>query len=48
MSNGTRAEILALGARWADAEQHGYYADTPPEWARRWPAEEIWVARKRG
>ena len=23
MSNGTHAEILALGARWADAEQHG-------------------------
>ena len=23
MSNGTHAEILALGARWAEAEQHG-------------------------
>jgi hypothetical protein len=20
----------------------------PPEWARRWPSEEIWKARKRG
>ncbi|HKI93317.1 MAG TPA: class I SAM-dependent methyltransferase [Gaiellaceae bacterium] len=31
----------------ADARKHEYYgADVPPEWARQWPAEEIWVARK--
>jgi SAM-dependent methyltransferase len=29
------------------AETHGYYDDVTVEWARRWPAEEIWVARKR-
>lgn len=25
---------------------HEYYDFVPAEWARRWPAEEIWVARK--
>jgi SAM-dependent methyltransferase len=25
---------------------HEYYDFMPAEWARRWPAEEIWVARK--
>ncbi len=28
------------------ARQHEYYGDVPAEWARQWPAEEIWVARK--
>jgi SAM-dependent methyltransferase len=32
----------------ADAKTHSYYTYVTPEWARRWPAEEIWVARKRG
>jgi ubiquinone/menaquinone biosynthesis C-methylase UbiE len=31
-----------------DAETHAYYDYVTAEWARRWPAEEIWVARKRG
>jgi SAM-dependent methyltransferase len=31
----------------ADAQRHPYYSDFDPDWARRWPAEEIWVARKR-
>ncbi len=31
----------------ADAQRHPYYGDHDPEWARQWPAEEIWVARKR-
>ena len=31
----------------ARAETHPYYSDVPAEWARRWPNEEIWVARKR-
>lgn len=31
----------------ADAETHEYYEDIPVEWARWWPSEEIWVARKR-
>jgi SAM-dependent methyltransferase len=30
-----------------DAEAHSYYTYVVPEWGRRWPAEEIWVARKR-
>src|SRR5207302_1806705 len=30
-----------------DATAHPYYDWVRPEWARRWPAEEIWVARKR-
>jgi SAM-dependent methyltransferase len=30
-----------------DAESPRYYVDTPPEWARQWPDEEIWVARKK-
>ena len=29
-----------------DAETHGYYDFVTAEWARKWPAEEIWVARK--
>ena len=28
-----------------DAEPHPYYDDVTPEWARKWPHEEIWVAR---
>ncbi|MGH3009151.1 MAG: class I SAM-dependent methyltransferase [Gaiellaceae bacterium] len=31
----------------ADREPHEYYADMTPDWAHRWPGEEIWVARKR-
>ena len=30
-----------------DAVDHEYYAEPPADWAKRWPAEEIWVARKR-
>ena len=29
------------------AETHGYYDFVSAEWARKWPAEEVWVARKR-
>jgi len=32
----------------AEAADHPYYDFVGAEWARRWPAEEIWVARKRG
>jgi SAM-dependent methyltransferase len=41
-------EILALHERQAPAaiDDHEYYEFVPAEWARRWPAEEIWVARK--
>jgi SAM-dependent methyltransferase len=30
-----------------DAELHPEYNYVTPEWGRQWPAEEIWVARKR-
>ena len=30
-----------------DAVDHTYYGYVPAEWARRWPAEEIWRVRKR-
>jgi SAM-dependent methyltransferase len=29
------------------AETHAYYDYVTAEWGRRWPAEEIWVARRR-
>lgn len=29
------------------ATDHEFYGFVPAEWARRWPAEEIWKARKR-
>jgi SAM-dependent methyltransferase len=30
-----------------DAADHGYYSAVPAEWAKKWPSEEIWRARKR-
>lgn len=41
-------EIEALHERLAPASttDHEYYDFVPAGWARRWPAEEIWVARK--
>jgi SAM-dependent methyltransferase len=29
------------------ATDHGFYSDISAEWARQWPSEEIWRARKR-
>jgi SAM-dependent methyltransferase len=29
-----------------DAQRHEYYSFTSPDWARKWPAEEIWATRK--
>ena len=29
-----------------DAQTHEYYDFVTADWARRWPAEEIWKARK--
>ena len=37
-------EIQASESR----EDHSYYDFVSAEWARKWPAEEIWKARKRG
>jgi SAM-dependent methyltransferase len=30
-----------------DGETHPYYSFVTAEWARKWPVEEIWAARKR-
>jgi ubiquinone/menaquinone biosynthesis C-methylase UbiE len=30
------------------AQRHEYYSYASPEWARKWPAEEIWAAGKPG
>lgn len=30
-----------------DAQTHEYYSHVTADWARKWPAEEIWAARKR-
>ena len=30
-----------------DATNHEYYDFVTADWARKWPAEEIWAARKR-
>jgi len=47
-ANGFEIEDLIEAPAPPDAVQHGYYDSVTPEWARRWPAEEIWVARKLG
>ena len=31
-----------------EAADHPYYDIVSPEWASRWPAEELWVARRHG
>jgi SAM-dependent methyltransferase len=31
-----------------DAQTHEYYSHVTADWARKWPSEEIWVARKTG
>jgi SAM-dependent methyltransferase len=43
-------EILGLWELQApkEATDHAYYDFVSAEWARNWPAEEIWKARKRG
>jgi hypothetical protein len=32
----------------ADSADHVYYEIVSAEWAARWPAEELWVARLDG
>jgi len=41
----TIEDLIELQAP-ADAELHVFYDFVTPEWARQWPAEEVWVARK--
>jgi SAM-dependent methyltransferase len=46
-ANGFEVERLIEIQAPADALTHERYAYVTPEWARKWPSEEIWVARKR-
>ena len=46
-ANGFEIDDLIEPQAAPDATTHGYYDDIPVAWARRWPAEEIWVAHKR-
>jgi SAM-dependent methyltransferase len=45
--NGFEVERLVELYAPDDATTHEYYGYVTAEWARQWPAEEIWVARKR-
>jgi SAM-dependent methyltransferase len=45
--NGFEVERLVEIQAPENAPQHRYETLPDPEWARRWPSEEIWVARKR-
>jgi SAM-dependent methyltransferase len=45
-ASGFQVERLVEIQAPADAKQHRYEALPDPDWARRWPSEEIWVARK--
>ena len=46
-ANGFEIERLVEIQAPPDAETHPYYAYVTADWARKWPTEEIWVARKR-
>jgi SAM-dependent methyltransferase len=45
-ASGFEIERLIELAAPPEAEEHPYYDHATPEWARKWPAEEIWVARR--
>jgi SAM-dependent methyltransferase len=45
-ANGFAIERLVELFAPPDAETHGYYKYITADWARKWPAEELWVARK--
>ena len=44
--NGFEIERLIEVQAPPDASPHSYYDHVPPAWARKWPHEEIWVARR--
>jgi SAM-dependent methyltransferase len=46
-ANGFEIERLVELLAPEGAETHAFYDFVSAEWARRWPSEEIWVARKR-
>jgi SAM-dependent methyltransferase len=45
-ANGLQVERLVEIQAPEDAKPHRYDALPGPDWARRWPSEDIWVARK--
>ena len=45
-ANGFEVERLIELQAPPGATPHSYYDSVPPEWARKWPHEEIWVARR--
>jgi SAM-dependent methyltransferase len=46
-SNGFEIERLVEIQAPPDAETHHRYSYVTADWAKKWPSEEIWVARKR-
>jgi SAM-dependent methyltransferase len=46
-SSGFEVEDLIEIQAPAEATTHAYYGYISADWGRRWPAEEIWIARKR-
>ena len=46
-ANGFEIERLIDVYANAESTRHDYYGYVSPEWARKWPPEEIWTARKR-
>jgi SAM-dependent methyltransferase len=48
VANGFQLDRLVELYAGADAETHVHYKWVTADWARQWPAEEIWVATKRG
>jgi SAM-dependent methyltransferase len=46
--NGFEIERLVELFAQPDSETHTYYKYVTADWARKWPPEEIWVARKGG
>jgi SAM-dependent methyltransferase len=46
-ANGFEVERLIEVYAREDSKRHDYYGWISPEWARKWPVEEIWCARKR-
>ena len=47
-ANGFEVERLVELYAQPDSETHTYYKYVTAEWARQWPPEEAWAARKRG
>jgi SAM-dependent methyltransferase len=46
-ANGFEVEALHALRAPEGARDHAYYEFVPAEWARKWPAEDLWHARKR-